>query len=118
VDQHAQAEAEVVRNVLKRWKCAAFAMRLTSLLCAAKTDEGLAAGFFRAEAGADAFIGVQRDMAFEFGGEVLVCAVTLEETAETMGEGSEFSHVYLAWIRNLFGAQCLHGIEGGGATGW
>jgi hypothetical protein len=40
------------------------------LFCATEPDEGLAAGFFGAEASADAVCGVQVDVAFEFGVEV------------------------------------------------
>jgi hypothetical protein len=57
---------------------AAFAMGLAGLLCAAETDEGLAARFLWAEAGSDAFVGVQRDVGFEFRGEVGVFAVMSE----------------------------------------
>jgi hypothetical protein len=67
-------------------------MSLASLLRTAETDEGLAAGFLRAEAGADAGVGVERDVGFEFGAEVGVGACGAEEAAETKGEGAELAH--------------------------
>jgi hypothetical protein len=53
-------------------------MQLMCLLRAAQLNEGLSAGFFRAEAGADAGVGVQGDVAFNFGGEVVVGAASAE----------------------------------------
>jgi hypothetical protein len=44
-------------------------MGLARLLCAAKADEGLAAGFLFAEPGADAVLGVESDVTLYFGGE-------------------------------------------------
>jgi hypothetical protein len=48
----------------------------------------LAARFLWAEAGADAFVGMQCDVAFQFGGEVILFAVTLEETADAESQCS------------------------------
>jgi hypothetical protein len=86
-------------------------MSLARLLCAAKPNEGLAAGFFLREAGADAGVSVERDVGIEFGREVGVCALSGEEAAETKDEGAKLTH------RNssgLFGRGEEAGEDGGG----
>ena len=54
-------------------------MSLANLLCAAQPDEGLAAGRLRRQAGADAVIGMQRHMRFNFSGEVVFRPARPEE---------------------------------------
>jgi hypothetical protein len=78
----------VLEDAFEPWNGAVFTIGLAGLLCAAEADEGLATGFFRAEAGADAFVGMQCDVAFQFGGEVILFAVTLEETADAESQCS------------------------------
>ena len=67
-------------------------MSLLGLLHAAETDEGLAAGFLRRKTGADTGVGMERDVGFEFGGEVVVGTAAAEEAQQAKTEGSQFAH--------------------------
>jgi hypothetical protein len=87
-EQGAQAIASVLEKGIEPGKGAAFAMSLLDLLHAAETDEGLAAGFLRRQAGADAVLGMERHMSFEFGAEVVAGTARVEETEKTKAECS------------------------------
>jgi hypothetical protein len=58
-------------------------MSLPRLLCTAEADEGLTACFGGGKAGADSILGVESDMAFEFGGEVGIGMTCGEEATDT-----------------------------------
>jgi hypothetical protein len=58
------------------------------LLYAAETDEGLAARLLRRKTSADTLVNMERDVGFEFGGEVVVETASAEEAEEAKTEGS------------------------------
>jgi hypothetical protein len=72
-----------MEQIVKQRKSALFAVGLAGLLCAAEADEREAARFLGSETGANTVVGVESDVAVEFGGEVVFGATGTEEAAET-----------------------------------
>src|SRR5580698_747005 len=85
---------EIAEDGFEPGERAPFAMRLADLLRAAKTDESLAARFGCIEAGTDACVGVEGQMAFELCGKFCFLPPRVEESAQTKRKCSELSHRY------------------------
>ena len=86
-----QTVSKVAQQRLERWKCAALAMGLSRLLDSAEADEGLAAGFLGSETGANVVVGVEGNMAFEFGSKVTVGTLGAKDAARAARGGSWLS---------------------------
>ena len=81
--QPAQAVAEVAYERLQPRQSAPLAISLPGLLRAAEANERLAAGFLGTQTGADAVVGVHRQVAGEFGLEVTVALRLAQQPAKT-----------------------------------
>jgi hypothetical protein len=68
----------VLQKGINPGKSALLALGLSCLLCAAETEEGLAAGFLGCQPGADPVVGMECDVRFEFGREVVVGTAAVE----------------------------------------
>ena len=75
----AEGVAEVLKKDVEPGEAAGFALMFFCLLDAAETDEGAAAGFFGGHAVADVFFDGEIDVALEFGVEVGVALLPVEE---------------------------------------
>src|SRR2546429_2483292 len=81
--QHANAVAGVLQEHLQNGQAAAVANRFFGLFDAAEFDEGLAAGFCGAHAGAEIVFDMHLEMAVHLRREIPVSALFAEESAES-----------------------------------
>jgi hypothetical protein len=72
--QSAQPIPRVLQKGIEPGKSALLAMSLSCLLRAAEMEQSLAAGFLVRQPGAYTVVGMERDVRFEFGREVVVTA--------------------------------------------
>jgi hypothetical protein len=89
LSQHAEREAEVLRELVEEGKTALIAMGFFCRLDAAKFDERLAARFGGAEAAAEIVLDVELQVGFEFGGELAVTGVFVKEAGDAMSPCAE-----------------------------
>jgi hypothetical protein len=83
-----------MKNVFQPGQCTPFAVRLARLFGATQAHECLAASFAPVEASQDESVGVEIDVALEFGFKV---GLGTEESTEALDQGSKGSHDRSSW---------------------
>jgi len=83
---------KITQERFQSGQAAALALSLAGLLRSAEPDEGLAAGFFGTETGADAVLGVHGHMALQLGRKFTVAALAAEHSPQAKPQGSQFTH--------------------------